>query len=147
MEAEKNLLIAERLLEAHVEGISRLGPCHLDAQVEAAELLSATRMLVNTEWGYLAAITGLDSGPVCNQIEVLYHFCAGEAVVTLRLRILREQASIPSVSVVVPFACYFEQELSEMFGINFEKPANPIRLFAPGARLEGVFPPGKDTKP
>src|SRR5574341_623571 len=35
--------------------------------------------------GYLSAITGCDPGPDTGQLEVLYHFCAGEAVIPLRL--------------------------------------------------------------
>ena len=122
MEMEKNLQIAERLLQDHVQRFSHLGPSQLDAEVIVSELIAATRMLVNTEWGYLAAITGLEINTGTDRLEILYHFCAREVVVTLRLRIADEKVRIPSVSGIVPFADYFERELSETYGITFEPP-------------------------
>jgi len=37
--------------------------------------------------GYLTAVTGLDPGPESGMLELLYHFCQGAAVITLRLQV------------------------------------------------------------
>jgi len=68
--------------------------------------------------GYLAAITGLDLGSESGELEVMYHFCTAAAVITLRVRVSREQASVPSLCSVIPSAEAFERELSEMFGVE-----------------------------
>ena len=120
VDTQKNLLIAERLLEGRVVGFQHPEPFRLDARVEAADLTAAVRMLFNTEWGYLAAITGLDQEAHSPELEVLYHFCSADAVVTLRLKTGRENPRVPTVSGVIPAAEIFERELSDIFGIQVE---------------------------
>ncbi len=41
--------------------------------------------------GYLSAIVGIDLGPEANEMEVLYHFCPESAVITLRVRVPRDE--------------------------------------------------------
>lgn len=120
VDTQKNLLIAERLLEGRVAGFQHPEPFRLDARVEAAELTAAVRMLFNTEWGYLAAITGLQREDRSPELEVLYHFCSADAVVTLRLKTGGENPRVPSVSGVIPAAEHFERELSTAFGVQLE---------------------------
>ncbi len=127
VDTQKNLLIAERLLEGRAAGFRHPEPFRLDADVEAADLNAAVRMLFNTEWGYLAAITGLDRDRQDGEFEVLYHFCSADAVVTLRLRTGRETQRIPSVTGVIPAAEFFERELSEYFGVRVEGIPGEIR--------------------
>ena len=78
----------------------------------------------------MTAITGLDDVKA-NEIEVLYHFVNGSANVNLRVRIPRDNSSIPSVCDILPAATFFERELGEMFGINVMGTPNPDRLFLP----------------
>ena len=62
-------------------------------------------------------------------MEVLYHFCPGDAVIALRVRIPRDGAALPSLCEVVPGAEVFERELHEMFGIEMtglHTPGPPI---------------------
>jgi Ni,Fe-hydrogenase III component G len=94
--------------------------------------------------GYLAAITGLDHGPEAGDLEVLYHFCTGEAVITLRVSLPREEASVPTMTDVIPGAEAFERELSEMFGIEVIGLRNPMRLYLPDDMPEEIHPLRKD---
>jgi Ni,Fe-hydrogenase III component G len=144
MDLEKDLLIAERLLESHVGEFTRPEPNRLDSAVEPESLVAAAGALVNTAWGYLAAVTGLDLGVEAGLFEVLYHFCAGEAVVTLRVRLPRTGGVVPSLCEVVPSAGFYERELGEMFGITVAGAPDSSRLFLPDQWPEGSYPLRKD---
>lgn len=144
MNVETDLMIAERLLEAHASAITRPEPNRLDASIDLQDLLQAVRMLVSSHWGYLAAITGVDPGVDAGGFVVLYHFCAGGVVVTLRVHIPRDAPAVPSVCEIVPSASFFERELIEMFGIAVEGTPDPSRLFLPDEWPDGVYPLRKD---
>jgi Ni,Fe-hydrogenase III component G len=122
-------------------------PERLDVVVSGADLTAAAEALIDAEWGYLAAITGLDLGPEAETIEVLYHFCSGSVVVTLRVRTPRDTPVVPTVCDVIPSASFFERELIEMLGVTVEGTPDPRRLFLPESWPEGVYPLRKDFEP
>lgn len=109
----------------------------LDALLDTGNLLRAVQRLNNARWGYLAAITGLDSG---SELEVLYHFCQSRAVLTLRLSCPYDAATVPSICETYPYASVFERELMEMFGITVEGTPDTSRLFLPDDWPEGMYP-------
>jgi NADH:ubiquinone oxidoreductase subunit C len=119
----------------------------LDVVIGAADLVTAVAALRQAGWGYLAAITGLDLGVDAGRMEVLYHFCEGAAVLTLRVMIDRETAVIPTLCNLIPSASFFERELIEMFGITVEGTPNTDHLFLPDEWPEGVYPLRKDFQP
>jgi Ni,Fe-hydrogenase III component G len=80
-----------------------------------------------------------------HRLEVLYHFCEGKAIATLRIRLPRSAARIDSVCEVIPSASFFERELSEMLGIEVIGAPNSARLFLPDDWPEGVYPLRKDA--
>jgi Ni,Fe-hydrogenase III component G len=100
-----------------------------------------------TGWGYLAGITGLDPGVEAGAMEVLYHFCEGAAVVTLRVRTPRENASVPTICEIIPSATFYERELREMLGVEVEGLADSEYLFLPDDWAKGVYPLRKDAAP
>jgi NADH:ubiquinone oxidoreductase subunit C len=116
----------------------------LDVNVTPDELLTAIETLLDHEWGYLATITGVDLGVEAGEIEVLYHFCHGAAVVTLVVKVSRENPVVPSICRLLPSASFFERELSEMFGITITNTPNTDHLFLPDDWPEGVYPLRKD---
>jgi len=95
--------------------------------------------------GYLAAITGVDLGPDEGDLEILYHFCTAAAVITLRIRVPRQDATVPSLTEVIPSAEPFERELREMFGVEVSGLRNKMRLYLPDDLPEDVFPMRKDV--
>lgn len=117
----------------------------LDLNIEAVDLVKAAKALCAAGWGYLSAITGVDLGVDAGELEVLYHFCEGRAIVTLRIRLPRDAARIDSVCEVIPSAGFFERELSEMLGVEVIGTPNPARLFLPDDWPEGVYPLRKDA--
>jgi Ni,Fe-hydrogenase III component G len=137
---------AQDMLTGWVEAWTEPEENRLDAQVTPANLLSAVKALDDHAWGYLVAITGLDAGAEAGTLEVLYHFCAGPAVLTLRVTIPREQAAVSSICTLIPYAGVFERELAEMFGIEVYGTPDPSRLFLPDDWPEGVYPLRKDTE-
>jgi Ni,Fe-hydrogenase III component G len=117
----------------------------LDVVVDATNLLAAVKALDGARWGYLAGITGLDLGVEAGQLEVLYHFCAGAAVVTLRVHLPRDQAAVPSICDLLPAASFYERELREMMGVDVVGLTNLDHLFLPDDWPDGVYPLRKDA--
>jgi NADH-quinone oxidoreductase subunit D len=95
----------------------------------------------------LAAITGLDLGPEANRIEVLYHFCEGPVIATLRVHLPRRGGIVPSLYADYPAASFFERELFEMYGVVVNGTPDTSRLFIPDDFPDGVYPMLKDYDP
>ncbi len=134
------------LLKEYAVETKKIEPHRLDVVINAEHLLDAVGDLVRAHWGYLISVMGLDPGPATGQLEVLYHFGEGAAVVALRVRIPREQASIPSIQGIIPPASFFERELSEMFGIRVGDIPGDAHLFLPEDWPNGSYPLRKDWK-
>ncbi|MGB9800593.1 MAG: NADH-quinone oxidoreductase subunit C [Thermanaerothrix sp.] len=124
-------------------------PNRLDVVIGREDLLAVVEALKNARWGYLSAITGMDrpatSTPESAEqqegaIEVLYHFCERNNVLTLRVSVPYGDASLPSICNILPSATLFERELSEMFGVNIMGTPDPSRLLLPDNWPNGVYP-------
>ncbi len=137
---------AMALLEPRALKITEPAAHRADVYLDAGRLLPAVKSLRAVRWGFLTAITGMDDVKA-NELEVLYHFCNGGAIVNLRVRIPRENAAIPSICSLVPSATFFERELSEMFGINVLDTPHPERLFLSEDWPQNVHPLRKDWVP
>ena len=144
MELERLLETAVMLLTSWIVEQTAPEPERVDIYIEKANLIPAVDSILENDWGYLAAITGMDPGAEDENLEVLYHFCEGPAVVTLRVNVPKETAVLPSVCELIPSASFFERELSEMFGIEITGTPDPSRLFLPDEWPEGTFPLRKD---
>lgn len=128
--------------------VSRPSPKQLDVQVKSLdELVPIIVGLRVKRLGYLSAIVCLDLGPDSHELEVLYHFCPGDAVIALRVHIPRQGGVLPSLCEVVPGAEVYERELHEMFGIEFDGLTTPDRLYLPDDWPAGVYPMLKDFDP
>jgi NADH:ubiquinone oxidoreductase subunit C len=146
-DTEKILQTASQLLEqwmwktevAHPE-TNRLD-VRLSTVDDLIPIVAGLRVL---RLGYLSAITGLDPGIEIPDLEVLYHFCIGEAIITLRLNVPRSEGHLPSLYEIIPSAESFERELQEMFGIRIDGLRNPSRLYLPDDWPEDVYPLRKD---
>jgi Ni,Fe-hydrogenase III component G len=141
---ENVLQNAEQLLAPWAAGASRPEPRRLDAALAASDLLAAVSALQGAHWGYLTAITGLDLGPAAGEIEALYHFVSGAAVLTLRVRMPRAAPRVPSLCEIIPSATLYERELREMLGVEVVGTPNTDRLYMPDDWPEGVYPLRKD---
>lgn len=97
--------------------------------------------------GFLTAITGLDLGVESDELEVLYHFCTGCVVITLRIRVPKIDAWVPTLSEIIPSAEPFERELMEMFGVKVVGLRNPEPLYLPEDWEKDCFPLRKGYQP
>lgn len=113
----------------------------------SADLVPAVAGLRVKRLGYLACITGLDPGVEAEDLEVLYQFCPGAVVITLRVNVPKARPEAPSLTSIIPGAEPFERELSEMFGIKITGLRNPDRLYLPEEWPAGVYPLRKEFEP
>lgn len=141
------LQTAEALLAPWTKSAARPDDTRLDIFVDVKDVLPSVTALTQARWGYLAAVTGLDLGVETGELEVLYHYCEGAAVVTVRARLPRDNASVDSICSQVAVATFYERELSEMFGITVVGTPNPNRMFLSDDWPAGVYPLRKDFNP
>jgi Ni,Fe-hydrogenase III component G len=153
MDMEKLLKDAEDLLTPLGVPLSRPAGYRVDAEVKVNTLVPAVRALTDGKWGYLSAITGLDKPapapaegekPGENHMEVLYQFCEGPAVTTLRVTVPYSKAVIPTVCGFIPSATLYEREIIEMFGITIEGTPNTDKLLLPDDWPDKVYPMRKE---
>ena len=143
---EKLKKAAELLLDL-TKANNSVAANRLNLSIVADDLVTAVGRLRDARWGYLSAITGLDldQGNGAGKIEVLYQFCAGDDVLTLRILLERAAPTIHSLCPINPSANVLEWELSEMFGITIADSKNPKHLYLPDEWPDGVYPMRKDA--
>ena len=145
MTTETILQRAGEVLAPFSKGNSTPETNRLDVQIEASDLPAATAVILSNNLGYLSAITPTDLGKEVNKLEVIYHFCEGGAITSLRIHLPREdQPDIPSVSDQIPVASFFERELGEMLGVHVVGTPDSSRLFLPDDWPDGVYPLRED---
>lgn len=149
LDTSESLERAVELLTPWATSFSRPDDRRLDVEMAAADMKAAVTALVEVHWGYLAAITGIDrpaAGPAEgqvqaeNEIEIMYTFCWGTAVTSIRVRVPYSQPVVPTVCDLIPSASFYERELMEMFGVDILNTPNRERLMLPDMWPEGVYP-------
>lgn len=155
MTVKEDLKQVEGLLEKFTLSSNSPEENRLDVVIDRASLKPAvTSILMDGHWGYLSAITALDQ-PVYNvdettnekklvpdqgNVEVLYHFCRGAAIVTLRVSVPYADPNLDSICDILSSASLYEREAMELLGVNFIGTPNTDRLILPESWPEGVYP-------
>ena len=147
MEVNKHLETAVTLLADVTVEKTEPEPNRVDLVVAPENIVGAVEKILDTEWGYLAAITGLDPSLDDPNLEVLYQLFSGPAVLTLRVRAPKENPEVPTLCNILPSASFYERELIEMFGIKVTGTPDTSRLFLPDEWPEDVYPLRKDFQP
>ena len=94
----------------------------------------AVRLLIERfKLRHLSTITGDDTG---TEIVLLYHFWDVHGL-TLRTMLPREQPRIPTLTDLVLGALFYEREVSEMLGVEFEGHPGVTALLLPDDWDEG----------
>jgi NADH:ubiquinone oxidoreductase subunit C len=91
------------------------------------------------EFYHLTTITGLDEGEA---ITLFYHFWRGTEFLNIKTSVPKTDASLPSVTGVLPAAVLYEAEISDLLGVAFV--GNPLagkHLLLPDNFPEGAPPP------
>jgi Ni,Fe-hydrogenase III component G len=150
MPSEKVIEIARELAERwtfHLE-TRQPEPNRLDVLLASPADLEPFAVALRVQRiGWLAAVTGLDPGPESGSLELLYHFCQGPTVITLRLPVPRQGAVVPSLSSIIPSAESSEREIAEMFGVTFDGLRATGHLYLPDEWPEDTYPLRKDWIP
>jgi len=145
----KNLETAANLLKPLGLPTTTPEDFRLDVTVTPDNLQKVVETLVTNRWGYLSAITGRDypapapaegAAPEESHLEVLYHFCEGAAVTTLRVELPYSNAIIPTICNILPTATLYERELIEMFGVVIEDTPVTDHLLLTDDWPKGVYP-------
>jgi NADH:ubiquinone oxidoreductase subunit C len=163
-DTDQAIQVAEELLKPWTLSAHHPEPGRLDVMINSHDLKSSVNALMQAGWGYLAAITGMDHKgspvPPSNEhqwdrlseepeqetpksegtIEVLYHFCEGAAVTTLRTFVPYSKPVLSTVCDLIPSATLYERELMEMFGVTLEGTPDDQRLLLPDDWPSGVYP-------
>jgi NADH:ubiquinone oxidoreductase subunit C len=155
MDTAANLTQAEELLKPWTLEVTRPEEIRVDVVIRPQDLKASTRALIQAHWGYLSAITGLDhpaektassDEAVATEVfaeghlEVLYHFCYGAAIATLRVTVPYSDANLDSVCEIIPSATLYERELMEMFGIELRGTTSHEKLLLADDWPDGVYP-------
>lgn len=147
MSTQTHLERAESLLARWCDSKTNPRPNQIDIELDASEVIPVVATLVDGQWGYLIAITGLDPGIDTGELWVLYHFAEGAAIVTLRVVISRDQPRIPTIRHLIALAGIYEQELSEVLGVTIDGTPKGSRLFLADDWPEALYPLRKDFQP
>ncbi len=155
METEKALQLAESLLKEFTISTNCPETNRLDVVIDRKNLKPAVKtLLVDRHWGYLSAVTGLDNAvykvdettrektldPNAGSLELLYHFCQGAAVTTLRVAIPYNDAKVDSIYDLISSVSLYELEAAELFGIEFVGAPSTAHLILPDEWPDGVYP-------
>ncbi|MFH1039342.1 MAG: NADH-quinone oxidoreductase subunit C [PVC group bacterium] len=78
--------------------------------------------------------------------QILYHFSfdGTGVILSLRVRLGKENPEVDSISDLVPAANWIEREMGELFGITFKGRPDLQRLLLDEEWPEGVYPLRKD---
>ncbi len=149
MDTQAALEVGKNLMTPWVERVESPEEGRLDIYLPAERIVEAVRAMVNAGGWHLSAITGLDvpqSAGSEGSIEILYHFCQGAAVVTLRIMVPYGLPEAPSICSVIPAATLYERELIEMFGVILDGTPVRDRLLLPDDWPDWVYPLRKSFK-
>jgi NADH:ubiquinone oxidoreductase subunit C len=148
MDTESILQTARLLVEEFTERIETPTPTWMSAYLRGPQdVVTAAAALRVKRLGYLSTITALDVGTDSEQLELLYHFCTGKAIISLRIYLPKSSPVVPSLSDMIPSAESFEREIHEMFGVDFTGLRNIAHLYLPENWQEAVFPLRKEFDP
>jgi len=155
MDTEKALQLAESRLKDFIVSANRPEENRLDVVINRKDLKAAvSALLEEKQWGYLSAITGLDNAawkvdetskersldPDGGSLELLYQFCYGAAVTTLRVSLPYDDAKVDSICGLISSVTLYEREAAELLGIEFIGAPNTDRLVLPDNWPDGVYP-------
>lgn len=114
-------------------------------EVSAENLQDALRVLsVDFDTSRINSVSAVDTG---DSILVAYHMTAKRYIVTLKVRLKRDEPEIGTVTGIFPGAALFEREAMEMMGVRIPDHPTGGRLFLPDDWKEGNYPLRKDFKP
>ena len=71
---------------------------------------------------------------------MLYHFCRGAAIATVRVSLPYDDPTIDTICDILSSASLYEREAAELVGVDFNGTPNTDRLVLPDSWPDGVYP-------
>ncbi len=139
--------LAERLREHLKNGVTDLQTPR-DRRIFIRVRMKSFRdaiMCITNKLGikHLSAITGID---LVEEIELQYHFAHnGSVMLSLGVPVPKSSLRIPTVTDLIPGAVFYEREVHEFFGVEFESHPDLSPLILPERWPEGVYPLRKEN--
>ena len=117
----------------------------VDTKTSKVELTSLHKVVEDLVKGHdyvrIVTITAVDMG---EKFELIYHIDVQGEASSVRVMVPRENASIPTVTDLIPGALLYEREVRELFGIEFKGHPEPQHLLLPDDWPEGLYPLRKE---
>jgi NADH:ubiquinone oxidoreductase subunit C len=134
--------ILEENLKGKIKELINPFPRRMTLWVDKADALATCQVLKEKAGFYhLSTITGRDTG---DKLEALYHFAQNGMALTLRLQTERNDPKLPTTIAVYPGAVFYEREVHDLVGINFEGHPDMRPLVLPDEWPQGIYPLRKD---
>jgi NADH:ubiquinone oxidoreductase subunit C len=126
----------------------------LDIEIKPEDIKPCVKALVDARWGYLSAITAMDHPeyvvaeetkektilPDKGNIELLYHFCEGPAIISLRVALPYNNPKMDSICEIIPSATLYEREAIELIGVEYIGTPSTEHLLLPDEWPANVYP-------
>lgn len=101
-----------------------------------------SRLIEELDLRHLSTITGVDMG---QEMELLYHFAYKYSIViSIGVKVPKSSPKVPTITDLVPGSIFYEQEIHDLLGIEFEGHPNLGPLIVPEGWPEGVYPLRKE---
>lgn len=101
-----------------------------------------SRLIEDLDLRHISTITGLDLG---QEMELLYHFSYKYSIeISIGVKVPKGTPKVPTITDLVPGAIFYEQEIHDLLGIEFEGHPNMGPLILPEGWPQGVYPLRKE---
>ena len=105
----------------------------LTIAVAPSDIVAACEAVKLAGYNFLETVTAVDWYPSEPRFQVTYHMLSHSLKRRLRLIVMlsSDAASLESITSVWPSANFYEREVFDLFGINFENHPNLRRIMMP----------------
>jgi NADH:ubiquinone oxidoreductase subunit C len=136
--------ILEENLKGKIKDLTNPYPRRMVLWVDKADAVETCKVLKEKAGFYhLSTITARDTG---DKLEALYHFAQPDMALILRLQTERNTPTLSTTISVYPGAIFYEREVHDLVGINYEGHPDMRPLVLPEDWPQGVYPLRKDWK-
>jgi membrane-bound hydrogenase subunit beta len=137
--------VLEDNLGGKIKELTNPYPRRMVLWVDKADAVEACKVLREKAGFYhLSTITARDAGN--DKLEALYHLAQPDMALILRLQTDRSNPVLPTTVSVYPGAIFYEREVHDLVGINYEGHPDMRPLVLPEDWPQGVYPLRKEWK-
>ena len=126
-------------LSGKIISLEETSPKRIYIEVLSENLLAVADYIFNQLGARLVTASGMEME---KEFEILYHFAldSEHRLVMLRVRLPKDNPSVPSLANLIKGAEFIEREIHELLGIDFPDHPNLKPLLLPEDWPEGFYP-------